>query len=154
MIIRSKPNRLLRIFYVPILTPAPAAADTISAFLRETKMKPTDFDLIVTGDLGTHGAEMMRTVLMLDEIELGDIYNDCGAMIFDCEAQDVHAGGSGCGCSAVVLCSHILNEMRNRAINKVLFCGTGALLSPVSTSQGESIPAICHAVCIENSVAQ
>lgn len=125
---------------------APAAYDTLSAFFSETGLGPECHDLIVTGDLGTVGLQIVRDLFRDDGVELGERYNDCGAMIFDCASQDVHSGGSGCGCSAVVLCSHILPEMRAGTWNSVLFCGTGALHSPVSAAQGDSIPGVCHLV--------
>jgi len=89
----------------------------------------------------------------MDGIDIGAHYNDCGVMIFDPQGQDVHCGGSGCGCSASVLCGHLLGQMRRHELKRLLFCGTGALLSPLSTQQGESIPAVCHAVsiCTERS---
>ena len=74
---------------------------------------------------------------------------DCGVEIFDTTRQDVHAGGSGCGCSAVVLCAHLLDQLKQKKLTRILFCGTGALLSPTSVQQKLSIPGICHAVCIE-----
>ncbi len=83
-----------------------------------------------------------------DGVSIGGVYNDCGTMIFDLKNQDVHAGGSGCGCGTVVLCSYILRQMAAGKLKNVLFCGTGALLSPLSTQQGETIPAVCHAVSI------
>ena len=83
-----------------------------------------------------------------DGVALQNVYNDCGAMIFDPKKQDVHAGGSGCGCSASVLCGHLLPRLREGSLKRLLFCATGALLSPISAFQGESIPAICHAVSI------
>ncbi len=125
---------------------APAAYETICAFFADTGQKPEDLDLIVTGDLGRCGADILRDLFKRDGIEFGARYNDCGLMLFDLKKQDVQAGGSGCGCSAAVLCGHILNLMRAGVWRSVLFCGTGALLSPVSTAQGESIPSICHAV--------
>ncbi len=128
---------------------APAAYETIRAFWQDTGMKPSDFDLIATGDLGAVGKAVVEDLFKADGIELSKRYNDCGLMIFDANSQDVHAGGSGCGCGAVVLCGHLLERMRAQVLKRILFCGTGALLSPVSSMQGESIPGICHAVCIE-----
>ncbi len=90
----------------------------------------------------------MAELFEKDGMKLGQRYQDCGMMIFDLEKQDVHCGGSGCGCSASVLCGHLLGRMRRGQLNRLLFCGTGALLSPLSTQQGESIPAVCHAVSI------
>ena len=76
------------------------------------------------------------------------VLDDCGTMIFDLNDQDVHAGGSGCGCSAVVLSAYLMKKLESRKYRNILFCGTGALLSPVSTQQGETIPSVCHAVAI------
>jgi len=127
---------------------APAAYETIRAHFDDLRLAPEDYDLIVTGDLGAVGKEILIDQFRRDGMGIGGVYNDCGCMIFDLEKQDVHAGGSGCGCGAVVLCSYILRKMAKGALKHVLFCGTGALLSPVSTQQGESIPAVCHAISI------
>lgn len=129
---------------------APAAYDTLTAHFKETKRKPSFYDLIVTGDLGHLGKEIVLDFFRQDGIELTN-YNDCGAMIFDEEKQDVHCGGSGCGCAASVLTGYLLNGMREQRWKNILFCPTGALLSPTSTQQGESIPSICHAVSLSNS---
>ncbi len=128
---------------------APAAYETICRHLEDRKLAPEDFDLIVTGDLGAVGRDIVRDLFQRDGVALGDRYDDCGTLIFDREAQDVHAGGSGCGCSAVVLCGHLYRLLREGRYRRILFCGTGALLSTTSTQQGESIPGICHAVAIE-----
>ena len=127
------------------MTFSPAAADTIAAFLADTKTKPQDYDLIVTGDLGAVGSELLLRLLSEQGINLEN-HNDCGLMIFDLKGQDVHAGGSGCGCSASVLCSYILQKMALGELRNVLFCATGALMSPTSSMQGESIPSIAHLV--------
>ena len=129
---------------------APAAYDTISAFFRDTETQPSDYDLILTGDLAAVGKSILLDAFEKDGIDLLPNYEDCGCMIYDPEKQDVHAGGSGCGCSASVLCGHILNGMREGRWNHILFCATGALMSPLALQQGESIPAICHLVEIEN----
>ena len=129
---------------------APAAYETIAAHLKDRNLQCSDYDLIVTGDLGVIGKQVVRDLFAQDNIDMGNNYDDCGAMIYDIKKQDVHAGGSGCGCSSVVLCGHLLNEMKKGTIKKLLFCATGALLSPTSTMQGESIPGICHAVSIES----
>ncbi len=126
---------------------APAAYATIKAHLEDTKRKPSCYDLIVTGDLGRLGSEIVKDFFHRDGIELQN-FADCGLLIYDLEKQDVHCGGSGCGCSAVVLTGLLLNGMREGRWKNILFCGTGALLSPTSTQQGESIPSICHAVAI------
>ena len=124
---------------------APAAADTIAAFLSDTNTKPCDYDLIVTGDLGSVGSQLLLELLSEQQINLKN-HLDCGVKIFDRNRQDVHAGGSGCGCSASVLCSYILKNMSAGKYHDVLFCATGALMSPTSSMQGESIPSIAHLV--------
>lgn len=127
---------------------APAAYDTIRTHFDDLHLSPTDYDLIVTGDLGSVGKELLLQLFRRDGIGIGGVYDDCGTMIFDLQKQDVHAGGSGCGCSAVVLCGYLLRQMAKGKLKHILFCGTGALLSPLSSQQGESIPGICHAVSI------
>ena len=127
---------------------ASAAYDTLKAHFTDTGRDPVDYDLIVTGDLGHVGHEIVTEMFRQDGIELLN-YNDCGRMIFDREKQDVHAGGSGCGCSAVMLAGHLLQQMRDGKIKKLLFAATGALMSPTTSMQKESIPAICHAVSME-----
>lgn len=124
---------------------APAAAETIKAFFDDTGERAEDFDLIVTGDLGFVGHALACDLLRKEGLELPN-FTDCGMLIYDRERQDVHAGGSGCGCSAVVLCSHIFNNMRARNLREVLFIGTGALMSPTSVQQGETIPSVAHLV--------
>jgi len=125
---------------------APAAALTLKRYFDDTQSSPSDYDLIVTGDLGKVGADILRELLLTDGIDLGSAYNDCGLMIYDLETQDVHSGGSGCGCSASVLCGYILPEMLKKTYRNVLFVTTGALMSPTSSLQGESIPGIAHLV--------
>ena len=127
---------------------APAAIDTIRQHFEDFHRRPQDYDLIVTGDLGLLGKQIVLEQLQQDGFDLAGRYNDCGVMIFDTERQDVLAGGSGCGCSASVLCGHLLRRMREGELHRLLFCATGALLSPVSSWQGESIPGVCHAVSI------
>ena len=129
---------------------APAAYSTLSAHFEDTGRTPNDYDLIVTGDLGALGKEIVIDFFSKDGINLGANYTDCGVLLYDLEKQDVHAGGSGCGCSAVVLTGYLLKEMIQGKWNSILFCGTGALHSPTSIMQGESIPGICHAVSICN----
>lgn len=127
---------------------APAAYSTIKAHFDDMKTGPEDFDLIVTGDLGQLGKEMLLELAKRDGVSLGGKLTDCGTMVFDNTRQDVHAGGSGCGCSAITLCGHLLGQLNSGKLKKILFCGTGALLSPTSTQQGLPIPGVCHAVCI------
>jgi stage V sporulation protein AD len=130
---------------------APAAYSTLSAHFRNTHTQPADYDLIVTGDLGRVGKRIVTDMFRADGWNMEGVYDDCGALIFDAERQDMHAGGSGCGCSASVLCGYILRGMRGNKWKKVLFAPTGALMSPTSCCQGESIPGICHAITISNS---
>lgn len=127
---------------------APAAYETIKAHFHDLCVGPKDFDLIVTGDLGQIGKEVLMELARQDGISLGGKLADCGTLIFDNTTQDVHAGGSGCGCSAITLCGYLLEQLNSGKLKKILFCGTGALLSPTSTQQGLPIPGVCHAVCI------
>ena len=112
---------------------APAAVDTIRQHFEDFGRRPQDYDLIVTGDLGVLGKQIVLEQMKLDGFDLTGHYDDCGVMIFDSVRQDVHAGGSGCGCSASVLCGHLLRRMREGKLKRLLFCATGALLSPVSS---------------------
>lgn len=125
---------------------APAAADTIANFLTDTATTPDDYDLIVTGDLSQVGSELLRDLLERKGIKLGSKHADCGLMMYDREKQDVHAGGSGCGCAASILCSYFLSKLERRELNNILFVATGALMSPTSSQQGESIPGIAHLI--------
>lgn len=131
---------------------APAAADTLSALLEDLGTQPRDFDCIVTGDLGHIGADLLLTLLRGDSIDLSPVYSDCGSLIFGDE-QDAHAGGSGCGCSAAVLCGPLLRDMHRGKIHRLVFAGTGAMMSPTSVQQGQPIAGICHAVVLERSEA-
>jgi stage V sporulation protein AD len=107
-----------------------------------------DYDLIVTGDLGQTGKELLLEMARLDGLALAGRLTDCGTLVFDLDRQDVHSGGSGCGCSAVTLCGYLLDKVQNGKYKRILFCGTGALLSPTSSQQGLPIPGVCHAVSI------
>lgn len=129
---------------------APAAAQTLTDYLNDTGASPKDFDLILTGDLGAIGSELMEKLLAKDGIDITGVHNDCGLMIYDRVKQDVHAGGSGCGCSGAVLCSIILQQMAAGTMHKVLFLGTGALMSPTSSQQGESVPGVAHLVYLKS----
>jgi stage V sporulation protein AD len=128
---------------------APAAYDTISRHFADCGTAPSDYDLIVTGDLGLSGSAILRELFGKDGVVLGKSHQDCGCMVFGAADKDTLEGGSGCGCSAVVLCGFILDGIRRGLWKDVLFCGTGALFSTVSAQQGESIPAVCHAVRIQ-----
>ncbi len=129
---------------------APAAADTIGGFLADTGTSPEDYDMIVTGDLGLTGTTLLYELMDKEYgVDIRSVHKDCGLMIFDLKKQDVHSGGSGCGCSASVLCSYLLGEMNKGRLHKILFTATGALMSPTSCKQGQSIPSVAHAVLIE-----
>ncbi|WP_313165177.1 stage V sporulation protein AD [Sedimentibacter sp.] len=125
---------------------APAAYDSLSQHIADTKI---NYNLIVTGDLGTVGKSIVNKMFNEENNSIEDIYDDCGTIIFDLEKQDVHAGGSGCGCSATVFGGFLYKKLLNKEINKLLFTSTGALHSPTATLQGESIPGIAHCVGIE-----
>ena len=127
---------------------APAAFATIKAHFEDFGVGADHFDLIVTGDLGQLGKEMVLAMARNEGINLGGKLVDCGCMVFDLESQDVHAGGSGCGCSAITLFRELLPKLTGGKLKRILFCGTGALLSPTSTQQGLPIPGVCHAVSI------
>lgn len=127
---------------------APAAFSTIRAHMEDMKRSEADFDWIITGDLGRHGVLLLQELARRDGLNFGGKLVDCGTLIFDAAKQDVHSGGSGCGCSAVTLCGHFLNRLKRGQDRRILFCGTGALLSPTSTQQGMPIPGTCHAVSI------
>lgn len=128
---------------------APAAAQTILDYFSDTKEKPDNFDLILTGDLGMVGKTLLLELLEKEGLHISRQHNDCGLMIFDINAQDVHAGGSGCGCSGSVLCSYVLQKIKTGELKRVLFIATGALMSPTSAQQGESIPGVAHLVELE-----
>ena len=125
---------------------APAAADTLAHFLEDTHTAPADYDAVITGDLGVIGSQLLQTLMEKKGLPLSDRHADCGVLLFDRKTQDVHAGGSGCGCAASVLCSYILGKLERREWRNVLFTATGALMSPTSSQQGESIPGIAHLV--------
>lgn len=123
---------------------APAAADTIFRYLQDTRTVPEDYDMIVTGDLGNIGSSLLLELLHAQGVDISAQHHDCGAMMFDEHSQDTHAGGSGCGCAASLLCGHFLPLLERGEIRRILFAATGALLSPMTTQQGESVPGISH----------
>ena len=129
---------------------APAVYDTLKAHFQDTGRGPKDYDLIVTGDLGQLGSQLLEELFRQDGVELISNHTDCGLLIYDLEGQDVHCGGSGCGCCASVLTGYLLQGMRDGVWQRLLFCPTGALHSPTTAFQGESIPGICHAIAISN----
>lgn len=132
---------------------APAAFRTIRAHMEDLHRSPEDFDQIITGDLGQIGKDVLLEIAKKDGLNLGGKLADCGTLVFDPTKQDVHAGGSGCGCSAITLCSLLLDQLRTGKRKRILFCGTGALLSPTSTQQQLPIPGVCHAVSITGGEA-
>ena len=127
---------------------APAAIDTIVTHLKDTGRKPDYYDVIATGDLGVLGSEILVDLLQKQGLDLNGIHQDCGAIIYDNEKQNTHCGGSGCGCMASVFSGYFFDQL----INKMLIVATGALMSPLSVQQGQSIPGIAHAIAIENEV--
>lgn len=128
---------------------APAAAATIAAHFRDTNRTADDYDMIVTGDLGRVGHDALLELMEAKGLPLKpQMYMDCGLQVFDAN-QDTHAGGSGCGCSAITLNGLLLKHLSEGNLNRILFMATGALISPTSSQQGNSIPGIAHAVAIE-----
>lgn len=125
---------------------APAACDTLTRFFRDTGKAPCDFDLILTGDLGSIGHRIVGEQMSSQGLPLGERYEDCGLLVYDVKRQDMHAGGSGCGCSAVVLAGHVISKMKQGLYSNVLLAGTGALMSPMSLQQGDAIVGIAHLI--------
>lgn len=123
---------------------APAAADTILRYFTGSGYSPRDFDIIATGDLGEEGGSILCELLYSEGLNIKSNYADCGTLIYDCELQDKHSGGSGCGCSAVVLASYLLPMLECGDASNILLIGTGAMMSPSSIQQGLSIPAVAH----------
>ena len=130
---------------------APAAADTVNAYFKESGKRATDFDAIFTGDLGKVGTSLLHELLLEEGIDVRDVHRDCGNLLYDFEAQDVHSGGSGCGCSASVLAAHILPALARGELRDVLLLSTGALMSPSSVQQGEHIYGIAPLVRIRRA---
>ena len=129
---------------------APAAYSTIREFFADTGMSPSDFDHIVTGDLGKVGSRLLYQLGDNEGIDIRSRHLDCGLMIYDSDRQDVHSGGSGCGCAAGMLCGYFIPELKKGRLKNILFAATGALLSPTVNQQGESIPSVSHLVWISN----
>ena len=125
---------------------APSAVQTIKSYFTETEHSPADFDMIITGDLGYEGSDILKDLLLKENIDIRSNHRDCGILIYDRDTQDKHSGGSGCGCSAAVISSHILKELNSGNLRDVLFIGTGALMNALTMCQGNSIPAISHLV--------
>ncbi|MDR0804304.1 MAG: stage V sporulation protein AD [Oscillospiraceae bacterium] len=122
-----------------------AAYDSIKKYFGESKTAPDDYDYVVTGDLGLVGVGIIKELFTRDGVDTTN-FADCGEMIYDIATQDVHSGGSGCGCSAAIMCAEFFPKLESGEYTRILFGGTGALLSPVTSAQGESIPGICHVV--------
>lgn len=131
---------------------APSVYSTISNHLTDTGRTIDYYDYIFTGDLGIHGSNMLRELFKREGIDISNKHKDCGVLIYDEQNQDVNSGGSGCGCIASVFSSYIYNELKSKKLNRILLVATGALMSPTSSNQGESIPGIAHAIAIENEV--
>ena len=131
---------------------APAAFNTIAQHLIDTGRDINYYDAIITGDLGTHGSQMLIELFKKPDVDITEKHIDCGSIVYDLETQDVNCGGSGCGCIASVFSSYLYQKLQNKEFNKILLVATGALMSPISSGQGETIPSIAHAVAIENEV--
>lgn len=129
---------------------APAAAKTIKQYLDDTKTSPSDYDYIITGDLGDVGSKLLLELLSKEGVDISACHADCGKMIFDGDEQDTHAGGSGCGCCASVMCGYFLPKIKSGEIKNVLLAATGALMSTTASQQGETIPSISHLVHISH----
>lgn len=131
---------------------APAAADSLIKYFSATGESPDDFDLILTGDLGEVGSDMLKDLMLADGYDISSVHDDCGKMIYrGIDRPDVNSGGSGCGCSAVVMAGHILPRIRSGELSRVLFLATGAMMSPSSVQQGLNIPAIGHVVVLQKA---
>ena len=129
---------------------APAALDTLCRFFAETKKTPLDYNLILTGDLGFEGGDILCSLMRAEGYNIGSVYNDCGRMIYNREAQDVHGGGSGCGCAATVFAASILPRIKRGELSRILFLATGAMMSPDSLKQGQKILAVAHLLEVEH----
>ena len=129
------------------MTFSPAAIDTLCAHFQDTGRKPDYYDAIFSGDLGKVGKSIVVDLMKKEGYDLSENYFDCGELIFD-SSQDVHSGASGCGCSGLTLCAHILPQMKKKSLRRVLFMPTGALMSPTAVQQGESIPGVAHALSL------
>ena len=133
---------------------APAALDTLKAHLAETGRGAGYYDAVITGDLGQFGHEVLADLARAEGLEFPKVFTDCGMLLYNAKHQDVHAGGSGCGCCAAVFAGHILKCLQEGMWRRILFAPTGALMSLVTSQQGESIPGICHALAIEAEEAK
>ena len=132
------------------MTFSPAAADTILRYFSESHESPDDYDLILTGDLGYEGSGILRTLTKNRGLDISRVHDDCGMIIYDRATQDVHSGGSGCGCSGIVFGAHILPRLADGRLERILLVPTGALMNPASIQQGQSILGIAHLLKIES----
>lgn len=130
---------------------APAAADTLLAYFEETGEKPSDFDVILTGDLGKEGSSLLYSLVGERLPGLQEVHRDAGCLIYNPNIQDVHAGGSGCGCIASLLSAHFLPSCREGRVRRMLAIGTGALMNPMYLAEGRAIAGIAHLVRIAAS---
>lgn len=130
---------------------APAALDTLKRFFAESGTKPKDYDLIVTGDLGYEGGAILCDLMLADGYDIRNNYTDCGMLIYSKSEQDKHAGGSGCGCAATVTAAYLLPKIESGELSNILLMATGAMMSPMSIMQGESIPAVAHLINIRTA---
>ena len=130
---------------------APAALDTLLRYFRASGRQIKDFDMILTGDLGHEGGDILCRLMKTEGYDIFGIYEDCGKLIFSRETQDTHAGGSGCGCSAVVFSAYILPKIESGELKNVLFIGTGAMMSPLGIMQGKTIPSVAHLVHVSSA---
>ena len=133
---------------------APAAVSTLLRFFDQSGTAPLDYDLIVTGDLGWEGSRILCDIMAAERRDISDRHNDCGKMIFSRNTQDTHSGGSGCGCAAVVLASYLLPKLQRGDLRRILFMATGAMMSPDSVKQGQSIPGVAHLICLEGPTVE
>ena len=131
---------------------APAALDTLITHFKDTGRNPSYYDVILTGDLGHIGKEILSEMSLTKGYNIKSNYNDCGVLIFDKSSQDTHSGGSGCACCATVFSGYVFNKLKQKEINKVLLIATGALTNSTTSQQGESIPGIAHAIAIETNI--
>ena len=129
---------------------APAVVSTLTRYFEAGGTRPHEYDLIVTGDLGWEGSRILCNLMRSEGYDIGAVHNDCGKMIFSHNTQDTHCGGSGCGCAAVVLGAYLLPRLQTGALGKILFLATGAMMSPDSVKQGQSIPGVAHLLCLES----
>lgn len=128
---------------------APAAVSTLKRYFTQSGTYPVDYDLIVTGDLGWEGSRILCDLMMAEGLDISSRHNDCGKMIFSRNTQDTHCGGSGCGCAAVTLGAYLLPRLMRGDLKRILFMATGAMMSPDSVKQGQSIPGVAHLICLE-----